>query len=165
MLPLLLIGLRRGVRWGFLGCLSYGILDFMLDGGFSLNIASIFLDYLLSYAVLGAAGFFQGKKGGIWIAIPVCVLLRFCCLFLSGITIWADYTSAGWADIWIYSAGYNGAYLLVEMGLMYLFSMLLRPALPRLLSAPAPLRLPPPPSAYWTRRLRSSRTSPYTRYK
>ncbi len=137
MLPLILIGLRRGPKWGFLGCITYGILDFMLDGGFALNIWSILLDYLLAYGAMGVSGFFKGKKNGVWIGMPVAVLARFVFVFLSGVTVWADYTASSFADVWLYSLGYQASYLLPELVLMYVIAFVMRMAWPRLLNPEA----------------------------
>ena len=41
-------------------------------------------------------------------------VLRFICHFISGVTIWADYTN-GWVGAWIYSLTYNGSYMLPEL--------------------------------------------------
>lgn len=131
MLPLVLIGLRHGPKWGFLGCTVYGILDFMLDGGFAINIWSILLDYVVAYGVLGVAGFYKGKSWGIWAAIPTAIFARFCCLFISGMTIWVDYTSMTFAEAAVYSAGYNAGYLAAEMGLMFVLAFALRVVLPK----------------------------------
>ncbi len=133
MLPLVLIGLRRGPKWGFLGCFAYGILDFMLDGGFALNIWSILLDYLLAYGAMGVAGFFKGKKNAIWVGIPVAVLARFVFVFLSGVTVWADYTSSSFGEVWWYSLTYQASYLLPELVLMIIIAAAMRKFWPRLL--------------------------------
>ena len=134
MLPLIIIGLRRGPKWGFLGCIVYGILDFMLDGGFALNLWSILLDYLLAYGALGVSGFFKGKKNGVWIAMPVAVAARFVFVFLSGVTVWADYTASSFGDIWLFSLTYQASYLLPELALMYVIAFAMRMAWPRLLN-------------------------------
>ena len=128
MLPLVFIGLRHGPKWGFFGCTVYGILDFLLDGGFSLHIASIFLDYVLAYGAMGVAGFFKDKKWGIWAAMPVAVAARFVFLFLSGVTVWSVYAPdpAFWSVV-KYSAGYNGTFLAVELGLMFALAIALIP--------------------------------------
>lgn len=132
MLPLVFIGLRRGPKWGFFGCTVYGILHFLLDGGFALNVASIFLDYIFAYAAIGVAGFFRGKKNGIWFAMPAAVFSRFIFLFIAGVTIWKDY--AGETPVVLYSIIYNGPFLLAELVLMYVVALALKPALPRLLT-------------------------------
>ncbi len=133
MLPLVMIGLRRGPKWGFLGCTVYGILDFMIDGGMALNVWSILLDYVVAYGMLGVAGFFRGRSWGIWAAIPVAVFCRFVPTFISGVTIWADYTSSSWSEVWLFSLSYNGVYLVIEMALMFILAFVLRYAMPRLL--------------------------------
>ena len=135
MLPLCLIGLRRGKKWGFLGCFAFGIIDFLFDGGLALNIWSILLDYLAAYAMLGVTGFFCGKRMlGIWVGMPLAVLARFVCHFVTGVTIWAEYMPAEWSHVWLYSAVYNGSFLVIELALMMVISFALKAFWPRLLN-------------------------------
>lgn len=134
MLPLCLIGLRRGPKWGFLGCFAYGIIDFMYDGGFAINAWSIILDYLLAYTMLGITGFFCGKMLGVWVGMPLAVLARFICHFIAGITIWAEYMPEEWSNLWLYSAAYNGSFLAIELVLMMIIAAALKAFWPKLLN-------------------------------
>ena len=47
MAPILIYSCRHGVKKGFVVSTVYGILQFLLQGGFSIHPMSILLDYLL----------------------------------------------------------------------------------------------------------------------
>lgn len=112
MLPIVLLAVRRGPGWGFGAGLVFGILQQFLGGTFY-TIPSLFLDYLLAYAVLGVAAFF-GKLplGLVWggFAAGFC---RFFVHFLAGIILWASYAPEGMPAA-LYSLLYNGGYMLPE---------------------------------------------------
>ncbi|NLD88341.1 MAG: energy-coupled thiamine transporter ThiT [Clostridiales bacterium] len=131
MLPLVFIGLRRGPKWGFAGCLVYGLIDFVLGKTYSIHIASILGDYILAWGAMGVAGFFKDKKHGVWMAIPAACFARFVFVFATGVTIWAEYTPEG-MPVWLYSLTYNGGYIGVEMVLMFAVCALIGKQLPRL---------------------------------
>jgi len=132
MLPLVIIGMRRGPKWGFSGCLVYGLIDFVLGRKFTIHIASILGDYILAWGAMGVAGFFCNKEKGIWYAIPTACLARLFFVFLTGVTIWAEYTPEGW-PVWLYSLAYNGSYIGIEMVLMLIVCAVIGKQLPRLL--------------------------------
>lgn len=132
MLPLVIIGMRRGPKWGFAGCLVYGLVDFVLGRKYSIHIASILGDYILAWGAMGVAGFFWKKKNGIWYAIPAACMSRLLFVFLTGVTIWAEYTPDGW-PVWLYSIVYNGSYIGIEMVLMFVVCAVLAKQLPRIL--------------------------------
>ena len=67
MLPIFLYSARWGVGPAFLTSFAYGLLQLLLDGAYAWGPTSMLLDYLLAFGVLGVAGFFHGKKGGIFI--------------------------------------------------------------------------------------------------
>ena len=120
MLPILMIGMRRGPVWGLGGALVYSGLQ-MLQGfqappaASVLNFALvILLDYVGAFTVLGAAGFFSKKKNGILYAVPLCLTLRFLCHFTSGIIIWGQFAWEGF-PVWLYSFCYNGIYMGIEL--------------------------------------------------
>ena len=132
MLPLVILGLRRGPKWAFAGCFVYGVIDYVLGTKYGFSIISLLCDYLFAWTAMGVAGFFRGKKWGIWAAIPAACFARFIFVFISGVTVWAEYAEGIPAPL--YSASYNGSYIGIEMILMYLVALLLKPALPRLLT-------------------------------
>lgn len=125
MLPLVIMGLRRGPKWGCLTGFVHGLLQMII--GFSnvmycatliSQIGCILLDYLLAFSVLGLAPLFasllkNNKKVG-FIVGSVCVcILRFLCSFLSGWLLWGSYAPEGMNAAY-YSLVYNGAYMLPD---------------------------------------------------
>lgn len=125
MVPIVLMALRNGSKWGVLTGFVHGIIQMIL--GFSnvmycatliSQIGCILLDYVLAFSVLGLAAFFakpfikNWKIGYIIGAIIVC-LLRFACSFLSGWLLWGSYAPEGQAA-WIYSLVYNASYMVPD---------------------------------------------------
>jgi len=119
MLPILIIGLRHGPKWGFAGGFVYAGLQMIQEfyppptGTAPGYIAVVMLDYIAAFTVLGLSGLFRGKKYGLLYAAPLCYFLRFLCHFVSGIVIWGMY--AGELPVWLYSLTYNGSYMGVEL--------------------------------------------------
>jgi len=119
MLPILLIGLRHGLKWGLGGGFVYACLQMLQQfypppsGTLEAYIAVVFLDYLIAFSVLGLSGLFAKKRYGLLFAAPLCLTLRFLSHFLSGIVIWSVY--AGDQSAWIYSLVYNGSYMGIEL--------------------------------------------------
>ena len=125
MLPLILMGLRRGSKWGCLTGFVHGLIQMIL--GFSnvmycatliSQIGCILLDYLLAFSVLGLASIFAGcvkgnKKVGYIVGSIVVCFLRFICSFLSGWLLWGSYAPEGMSAPY-YSLVYNGAYMLPD---------------------------------------------------
>lgn len=130
MLPLAMISIRHGVKWGLFSSfvsaciqLMFGILfDGLLGWGLTAGmlIACILLDYIIAYTVLGLSGMFA-KKGlpGAVAGTALAIVLRFVSHVFSGVYVFA---SAGklWdgfetSNTWLYSVVYNGCYMLPEM--------------------------------------------------
>ena len=88
-IPLVLIGYRHGIAWGFGACMVYGMVDCIVTGGIGWGIISVILDYVLAYGVMGVAGLFR-KKGLLSLELGVLVgnLARFAVHFVAGITAW-----------------------------------------------------------------------------
>ena len=82
-------------------------------------IAVIFLDYLLPFTLLGAAGFFNnGKFTTVIAGTVVSVMFRFVCHYLSGVFIWktvGELLGISTTSPYLYSLLYNGAYMIPEM--------------------------------------------------
>ena len=139
MLPLLLIGLRHGPKWGLSSGLVFACLQMLQSfwpppsGTASAYIAVIILDYILAFTVLGVSGFFRGRRYGLLYAAPLCIFLRFICHFFSGMLIWSYY--AGDKPAWIYSLVYNGSYIGVELVLTIAASAALCKTAPMLFGA------------------------------
>ena len=134
MFPLILIGLRRGPKWGFAGCFVFGLVDYVLGTKYGFSLISLLCDYIFAWTAMGVAGFFKGKSWGIWAAIPIACYARFVFTFISGVTVWAEYAPEG-MPVSLYSVLYNGGYIGAEMLLMFVVAFVLKAALPRLLQA------------------------------
>lgn len=128
MLPIVVISISLGLKWGvgssfvysliqlFFGIVMEGLLGWGLTPAYL--VGSIFLDYLIPFTVLGFAGAFA-KKGyaGTLAGISLVFVLRFISHMFSGAILFG--IPEKWADkfnnVWLYSAAYNGSYMLPEL--------------------------------------------------
>jgi thiamine transporter len=113
MVPIIIVALRRGAPWGILAGAVSGLLQFISTGE-AIHPASILLDYLLAYAVLGVSGWFSSSLPKVMFGTVFAVILRFVCHLLSGALIFASYAPDG-QNPWLYSMGYNASYMLPEL--------------------------------------------------
>jgi len=129
MLPIMMIGLRHGLKWGLGGGFVYACLQMLQQfwppptGTVEGYIAVVMLDYILAFTVLGLSGIFRGKQYGLIYAAPICITLRFLSHFISGIIVWNIY--AGELPVWLYSLTYNGSYMGVELVLTIVVGVIL----------------------------------------
>lgn len=143
MLPIILIGYRYGTKWGLFSGFVFSIIQ-LLTGLSSIRtltgiglVASILLDYILAFTLLGLSGLFRNKFKNKTLALSLGVVLtlfiRYICSFLSGVIVWGSYakgtleslggnlahsilnTFDGLSLEVVYSAVYNGAYMLPEL--------------------------------------------------
>ncbi len=126
MVPLALVGWVWGAKWGFFCGAIMGVLDMIIGGlgnfayvaGIPAYLTLILFDYIIAYGCGGLAGILKNKIknkiAAIGIGAAVACFLRFICHFVTGITIWADYSENITAVI-IGSVTYNGAYMLPEL--------------------------------------------------
>ena len=152
MLPICLISVRHGIKWGLGSAFCYSWFQILQGGvfGYGLTpgmlIASLFLDYILAFTVLGLAGLFR-RKGipGMVCGIVMLCVLRFLVHFVSGVVLWANYEQfMAFGVEWInrpvlYSICYNGAYMLPETILTVIGAVLLFqvPQFRRIMGLPA----------------------------
>ena len=113
ILPLLFFAMRWGGEQGVLMCTTYGILHFLLKGGYIMHPLSIILDYLVAYGVLGMVGFCVGSRNKVLWGIVVVCILRWCSSVVSGAVVFAAYAPAG-QNPWVYSMLYNASYMFPE---------------------------------------------------
>ena len=123
MLPILLFAFRWGFGPAMLMSTAHGILQMLFEGGIAIGWESIIGDFLIAYAVLGVAGLFRGK---FYLGAAVACAARFLVHYVVGATIWATYMPDSFFGMtmttpWLYSALYNGAYMLPDL-LMVLVS-------------------------------------------
>ena len=116
MIPLILAAFRWGLGWGLGAGLVFGTLKFFFAGGSALNWQSMLLDYSIAYMFVGFAGLLKRRQGKMWLAALIGCLCRFVIHFISGITIYAEYMGdifgLPMTNTWVYSALYNGSYML-----------------------------------------------------
>ncbi len=124
MLPVAIIGLRHGTRWGLGSAFVYSVFQlfqaFIIGDlkGLSVTvfIVCLLFDYIIPFTVLGITGFFKNSRlPSKLFGIGLAVFLRFVCHFISGITIWGEYAASAEQGKYLYSLLYNGSYLLPEL--------------------------------------------------
>ncbi len=110
MVPVLLISLRRGPKVGVFTGVVFGFAQMFLDGWFYSPVG-MFLDYPLAFGALGLAGIFKETP---LLGVVVSLTTRFLSHFLSGVIFFYMYAPPG-MDPMVYSAIYNGSYMLPEL--------------------------------------------------
>ncbi len=135
MLPIMLIGIKYGpvigLGTGFVYSLTQLAQGFM-EGDISyaagealVFIVAMLFDYIVPFTVLGLAGIL-GKKNR-WTPIAgmsAAIGMRILCHYFTGVTIWSQWTPEGWSA-WIYSAAYNGGYLLPDLAITLAVAVML----------------------------------------
>ena len=137
MLPMVLISFRYGCGRGVVTGVAYSLLQLLL-GMDNVQYATsalmaagiILLDYVVPYAQLGLAGMFRSRvkdrRVALVLGIAVTFTIRFLCHFVTGTWVWEALwpNELGWAaPIW--SAAYNGSYMLPELVLTSVVAVLL----------------------------------------
>ena len=123
--PMVVISYRYGVKWGIFSGLAMGVIqtlfglgNFAYVSGIVAYLILLLADYIIAFGALGLGGMFRNviKNQPVSIALggAVVSVIRFICHFISGVTVWADYTN-GAKEVWLYSLGYNGGYMLPEL--------------------------------------------------
>jgi len=141
MLPILLIGIRHGLKWGLAGGFVYAALQMLQQfwppptATVQAYIAVVMLDYVLAFSVLGLSGLFKNRKFGLVIAAPICLTLRFIFHFISGIVVWGVFADG--VPVWQFSLVYNGSYMLPEIAITTAVSAFLCLVAPPILFKPA----------------------------
>lgn len=123
MLPIFMFAYAYGVAPGLMIGFAYGLLQFV-QGGWFVHPVQFLLDYPLAFAMLGFAGIARRLPDS-WGMIPgvlLGTLLRFLCAFLTGVFFWGD--GAGEQNVLIYSAVYNGTYLIPETAICLAIAMI-----------------------------------------
>lgn len=142
MVPLIIIGWRRGVRWAVPAGIAFGFIKCLIGEALGWGVLSVVFDYVLAYALVGLSGLFKNKGiVGLAMGASVASLGRFLCHFTSGITIWKialgeSYELFGMtfdsSNAVLYSLLYNGSYMLGELVYCLVVLMLLYKPLSRM---------------------------------
>ena len=127
MLPLLWYSNKFGMRNGFIAGAAYGLLQ-LIQKPEIYHWVQVLLDYPLAFMMLGLAGSVKNLQLGSILGVAG----RWICHILSGAIFFAEWVPEGWSNAWVYSAAYNGAYLLVELILCVVLSFALKKALDRI---------------------------------
>jgi thiamine transporter len=121
MVPILWLALRRGPKVGLFAASVYGLVQFALQP-YIFHLAQVILDYPLAFGLLGVAGFFRNRP---FIGVTLGITGRFLAHFFSGIIFFPHFAPEGMHPA-IYSAFYNGGYMLVELVLSLYIIYVLR---------------------------------------
>lgn len=123
MLPICMISICYGNRWGVFCSFLYVLLQIVTDAGKLMGygmtpvtwIACLVFDYIIAFGVLGFSGMFR-KRGtvGQCVGIAVSLVIRFVSHFISGAVVFGAFAPEGW-NVYVYSLCYNGSYMLPEL--------------------------------------------------
>lgn len=120
--PIILVSLIYGAKWGLLTSLTYSVIQ-MITGFYPpptpnlLNfVLVILLDYIIAFGVFGLADLFYKKDKPLTIPLSglVVTFIRYICHIISGLLIWGVYAEEG-QSVFSYSLIYNGTYMIPEM--------------------------------------------------
>ena len=130
MLPIFLFCYKWGFGPGMIVSTAHAILQTLFEGGIAIGWQSIIGDFLLAYMVLGTAGLFSRIRGGYYWGAAFGCIVRFGVHYVVGATIWAAYMPPEFFGMtmtspWLYSALYNGAYMIPNCILVLLVGWLL----------------------------------------
>ncbi len=134
MLPLMLFAYVYGVGPGMTVGAVYGVMQYIIDP-FFLSVPQVLLDYPIAFAMVGLAGLFSKSENrtlGLTAGVVLGSFGRFAAAVLSGVVFFAD--SAGSQNPWVYSIGYNGAYMLPECIICVVLALAVGPRLIQQLS-------------------------------
>ena len=151
MLPILVLGLRRGVVPAVLAGVAFGAIDYLIEP-FFVAPAQVALDYGVAFAAVGLAGLgaplyrkalASSPMRAFAISLPWILLGglgRFVAAWTSGVIFFASNTPAG-QTVWYYSAVYNLGYIVPSIALCAAAASIVLPALERAvpMSAPYPV--------------------------
>jgi len=123
MVPIILVSVMVGTKWGLASGLVFAIIQMMTGlylpptkTAISL-LAVVFLDYIAAFTVLGLANVFVKLLGNKPWAIPlsgtIVTCLRYLMHVLSGILIWGAFVETD--SVPIYALVYNGTYMAPEI--------------------------------------------------
>lgn len=141
MVPIIILGWRRGYKWAIPAGLALGLIECLIGGGIGWGLPSVLLDYVLAYGAVGVSGFFRNKNWGLAAGAVAASVARFLIHFISGVTIYklamGDSVelfglSFGGETAYLYSLVYNGSYMLGNMIIALVIVLLLTKPLQKL---------------------------------
>ena len=124
MLPVCMISLKYGMKWGFLCSFLYAFVQLGADLGKVMSwgmdvrmwVGCIVFDYLLAFGILGLAGIFRKKSTPVMLTgVAAAVAVRFISHFISGSIFFDIWMPEEFDNPFFYSLVYNGSYMLPEL--------------------------------------------------
>lgn len=124
MLPVCVISLKYGIKWGFACSFLYGAIQLALALGEVMSwgldvrmwIGCIVFDYLLAFGILGLSGIFRKKSLPLMMSgVGISIVLRFLSHFISGSIFFDIWMPEEFSNPYYYSLLYNGSYMLPEL--------------------------------------------------
>ncbi len=123
--PMVALSYRYGMKWGAFSGMVMGVIqmlfglgNFSYVSGVAAYLILIFADYVIAFGCLGLGGMFKNKVKNPALSLAlgggVVSVIRFLCHFISGVTIWGDYSGGAMSAVW-YSITYNASYMLPEL--------------------------------------------------
>ncbi len=141
MLPLVIISFRYGWRWGAVTAFIYSVVQLVIGASnvgyadtFVMAVGIVFLDYIIAFTIIGFAGVadrvMKSPRAAVVGGIVVTFCLRFVCHLISGAWIWGvwmpdEFMGMAMTNPWVYSFLYNGWYMLGEIVLTAVVTMLI----------------------------------------
>jgi len=126
LVPIFYIALRWGGKAGVLAGVLAGVVNYILEP-FFVHPVQVLLDYPVAFGLLGVAGFVQRSPA---VGIVLGGVGRFLAHFVSGIVFFASYAPEGTSPA-VYSAVYNGSYMLPETVISVILTLLVVRAMAR----------------------------------
>ncbi len=152
MLPIIVasyvFGVKEGLLTGFAFSLIQIITGFSDPGiGPAAFVADLLFDYIIAFTVLGLGGLFRNRenpKSALALGSVTAILLRYISHLISGIVVWGEYASwffenmstfgesimekfSGFPLAFLYSAIYNGSYMIPELIITTIVAVLAAP--------------------------------------
>ncbi|MBR5015355.1 MAG: energy-coupled thiamine transporter ThiT [Clostridia bacterium] len=128
--PIIMLGYIFGPAWGLvsgfimsLTQLLFGLSNFAYVKTIVGYIVVALFDYIVPYTILGLGGIFKNRFKSAYAEITLGAVfvsfLRFLCHYFSGAFVWGEWMPETFLGLkmtspWIYSALYNGSYMLLE---------------------------------------------------
>lgn len=139
MVPIALIGIRRGLLPGIVTGAVVGLLQLVFGSSF-VHPVQLLLDYPLAFAALGLSGLVRLSENSsssrrivlLWISLLAGAAGRFVCHFVSGVVWFGEYAPEG-TPVAVYSFLYNITYLIPEMIITGIVLSIIHSSAPQLL--------------------------------
>ena len=136
MLPIFVYCARWGFGPGMLASAAYAALQLIFDGAYAWGWQSMVGDYLVAFAVLGVAGLFSRSRYAVFLGTVAGCIARFLVHYVVGATVWAEYMPEKFFGMtmttpWIYSALYNGSYILIDLVMILVVAFILFRVMPK----------------------------------